>query len=352
MNVSELFELTHWIDDEIVGKEIIQKYQQLHQILHRHTQPNQPKQPFETQKEDLIEALRSVALDQITKDQLAFLEKLGISQAVGDEGIKTVEDVLYKNVIDVATSAQKLQELIQQVENGVRKSDQIKAGLDGCVSEEEYEAENEVLMRVSFSGHAAMSNITDFKSWGSVWYDIGRGISMVHGASPEDVKIVGATKGSIIIELAVAYGIATTASGIILASLKVADRVIEIKKKAEELRGLKLKNDKLAKELEKEADNEKQKGIEQISTKIINKLKIKKEGEGDKVNALDKAVKDLVNFIENGGEVDFILPEEEPLDEEKGKESPQYQEAKQLRVAFEEIRKFEKKTELLEHKEP
>jgi hypothetical protein len=109
------------------------------------------------------------------------------------------------------------------------KSEQIKTGLTDCVFEEEYEAENEILMRVSFTGNAPMSNVADFKSWGNIWYDIGRGISMAHGLSPEDIKIVGATKGSIIIELAVIASIATTTSGIILAALKVAEKVRVIK---------------------------------------------------------------------------------------------------------------------------
>lgn len=166
---------------------------------------------------------------------------------------------------------------------------------------------------------------------------------MAHGLSPEDIKIVGATKGSIIIELAVITSIATTTSGIILAALKVAEKVIDIRKKAEELRGLKLKNDSLAKDLDKEAENEKKDGIEEITDLIAKQLKIKKTSEGDKVKALDTAVKNLVNFIEKGGIVDFIVPEEEET------EDGEVDKNAELRVAFQEIRKLEKKIELIEH---
>jgi len=345
MNVSELFDLTYWISREIEKKQIPQKYQTLQTILQQHSQPNQQKQPFDSQKEDLINTLINVPLDQLTRDQLEFLSNLGIAQAVGDEGINTIEEVLYKNVIDVATSAQKLQEILQKISEGISKSNQIKEGLTDCVAEEEYETDNEILMRVSFTGHALMSNVTDFKSWGSIWYDIGRGIAMAHNASPEEIKIVGATKGSIIIELAVIASIATTTSGIILAALKVAEKVIDIRTKAEELRGLKMKNDKFAKDLEKEAENEKKAGIEEITGKVAQELQLK-EDEGDKVTALDKAVKNLVNFIEKGGIVDFVIPEDEEM--EDGKED----ENQQLRVAFLEIRKLEKKVALLEHKNP
>lgn len=345
MNVSELFDLTHWITQEIEGVQIPQKYQALQKIIQQHSQPNQQKQPFESQKESLIEALKNVPLERLTRDQVAFLDHLGIASSVGGDGVTLVEEILYKNVIDVATSAKKLQETLQKINEGLSKSNQIKAGLTDCVFEEEYESENEILMRVSFTGHALMENVKDFKSWGNIWYDIGRGISMAHGLTPEDIKIVGATKGSIIIELAVIASIATTTSGIILAALKVAEKVLDIRKKAEELRGLKLKNAKLSKDLDKEAENEKKDGIERITGDIASQLNIQGNGDGDKIKALDTAVKNLVNFIEKGGIVDFIVPEDVDAEGEEDNNA-------ELRVAFQEIRQLEKKLELLEYKNP
>ena len=140
--------------------------------------------------------------------------------------------------------------------------------------------------------------------------------------------------------------VATTTSGIILAALKVAEKVLDILNKAAELKGLKLKNTKLAKELEEEAENEKKDGIEKITNDIAEKLSINHNGEGDKIKALDTAVKNLVNFIEKGGVVDFVVPEEKEL-EEGGEDQHN-----DLRVAFNEIRGLEKKIELLEHKNP
>lgn len=346
MNVSELFELTHWITREIEKAQIPPKYQALQSIIQQHSQPHQQKKPFKDQKNDLIKALQGVPLSKLTRDQIDFLTHLGIADAVGDEGVKTIEEVLYKNVIDVATSAQKLQQILQKINEGIEKSNQIKVGLTDCVFEEEYEADNEILMRVSFTGHALMENVADFKSWGNIWYDIGRGIAMAHNASPEDIKIIGATKGSIIIELAVIAEIAATTSGIILAALVVAEKVLDIRKKAEELRGMKLKNDKLAKDLDKEADNEKKSGIDEITINISAQLNLKKDGEGDKIQALDTAVKNLVNFIEDGGVVDFIIPDSDEEQEEDGNNH------EDLRVAFQEIRQLEKKIALLEHKNP
>jgi len=231
MNVSELFSLTNWITAEIVETQIPQKYQALQQILQQHSQPNKPNQSFEAQKEALIDAISQVPLQSLTRDQVEFLNDLGIGKSVGEDGVNFIEDILYKNVIDVATSANKLNQVFSQVSEGVQKSDQIKAGLKDCIKEDTYEIESEVLIRVSFTGHASMSNISEFKSWGKIWYDIGRGIAMVNNSAPEDVRIVGATNGSIVIELAVIASIATTASTIILQALKVAAKVWTFGKK-------------------------------------------------------------------------------------------------------------------------
>lgn len=343
MNVSELYDLTYWITHEIIEAQIPNKYKGLFNILNQNAQPNQ-KQPFDAQKVELIDAIKDIPLGQLSRDQLAFLTQLGIAKAVGHEGVSALEDILYRNSLDIATAAQKVQEILESVNNGIAKSNQIKEGLDDCVFEEDYELENEILMRVSFTGNALMENVKDFKSWGGIWYEIGRGIAMAHNASPEEIRIVGATRGSIILELAVIASIATTTSGIIIAALKVAEKVLDIKLKAEELRGMKLTNKKLASDLDKEAENEKKAGIEQITLDISATLKINPNGEGDKVKALDTAVKNLVNFIEKGGVVDFVAPEEEEDEEDES--------LAELRLAFEEIRQLEKKVELLEHKIP
>jgi len=77
-------------------------------------------------------------------------------------------------------------------------------------------------------------------------------------------------------------------------------------------------------------------------------MKLGKDGDGDKVTALEKAVTNLVNFIESGGEVDFIVPEEdEKGSEEDSQNGPDY---KDLRLTFQEIRQIESKLKLIESK--
>ena len=343
MNVSELLNLTNWIDEKIVKTQIVKKYQTLHSILQQNSQPNQQKQPFESEKYELIAALANMKLDMLTKDQLNFLNNLGIGNAVGGTGITLIEDVLFKNVIDLATSEQKVQEIIDRINQGIEKSNQIKAGIENCIEKETYEAEDEVLMRIAFTGKASMSNVTEFKSWGNIWYDICSGIAMLHNLPPEKVKIIGATNGSIVLELVVIVDIAATASGIILAALQVAEKVLDIRMKAEEIRGLKLKNIKLAKDLEKEAENEKRFGIDEITVGLVNKFSLDQNNQGDKVTALDKAINNLVDFVEMGGEVDFVMPDGKKPDDKNNQK-----EKHELRIVFQEIRKLVRKLSLID----
>jgi hypothetical protein len=346
MNVSELYALTEWVDKEISNGQIVQKYQTLLNILSTNSQPNQQKRPFEAEKNTLIKALEQIDFDGLTKDQIEYLGMFSIAPYVGAEGVNLTNDILYKNVIDIATSAAKFKEIIQKINQGIQKTQQIKSGLTDIVTEAEFETNQNVLVRVSFRGDAGIHNISDFKEYGCIWFEIGYGVALAHNLPPEEIKIIGASTGSIILELVVVCAIAKTISTIILSALKVAERILDIQKKAEEIRALKIKNDKVAIELEKESEAEKKNGVENIVQEVMSLLKIEADKEGDKIPALSKSIGNLVTFIEKGGNVDFVLPKE--IDSSDNKEK--FPDFSELRNAFTEIRKLETKIILLEQK--
>jgi hypothetical protein len=312
VNVEELFALCHWIDKEVIDKKLVEQYTALFNILNQNAQSGQAKQPFENEKKRLFNTLKSIELERISIDQLKFLSKMGLKDFLGLPALETAEEIIVKNPIDPATAASKIQAIVAKVNLGIKKSNQIKSGLTGLV-EVASETTNDVLVRVSFSGDASMGNIVDFKKWGAEWHDIGRGIAMIHGSSPDEIRIVGAKKGSVIIELAVIYGVAMTVSKIILETLKVTERILEIRRKAEEIRGMKLANDKISKELENEADAEKEKEVERITHEVGKRLGRRPNQDGYQYNALSTSVKKLISFLEKGGEVDCVVPEDENI---------------------------------------
>ena len=245
-------------------------------------------------------------------------------------------------------AVQRLNSIVEDVQAGIEKSKKLKEALPDT-DQPEAKLEGKVLLRVTFAGEARIANIVDLRKWSEIWFEIARGIAMLNDSSPEEVQVVGAGVGSIVIELAVGYGIAKTVSAILLEALKVVEKVTDITKKAVEIKALKLSNAKIVKELEEEAKKQRDTGIE----KIADKLTARKAGseQGDKIEAFRRAVTKLVNFVERGGDVDCVLPLEEPTTED-AEEKPEPREVKQLRRTFKELRQLEFQLKQLEdHKE-
>ena len=344
MQVKELLNLSYWIDENIKKLQVSQKYQQLHKAMQQNVNArnNQPKQPFETQKEAVINTIEDISVSGLTNEQERMLSKLEISQYIGSEGVTNLENLLFRNSLDIATATAEVNSIYGKLNQAIQKSDQLKTNLASLVDvdEEDSDEDEQVIMRVHFQNDVSLNNLTDLKKLGTTWWEIGRGIAMAHDHAPEDVKIVGAQKGSIIIELAVIAAIATTTSTIILSALKVADRVLTIRKKAEEIKALQLGNQKLEADLAKEADKEKKEGLEFITKEISVNLNVNQNGDGEKFKVLEKSVKNLIDFVEKGGEVDFYSPEDS-----KGN-----QDIEQMKLNFAEIKKLEKRVLAIESK--
>lgn len=323
---------------------LLRNTKKLQSILQQNvtTRNNQPQQPFVDQKNAVVESIKDISMHSLTNEQERMLGTLEIEPHIGSNGIKQLEGVLFRNSLDIATAAAEVNRIVGQINNAISRSDQIQANLkpllDPAVEDNDTDDLDDVIMRIHFQNDVALENITDFKKWGITWWEIGRGIAMAHNHAPEDIKIIGAQKGSIIIELAVIATIATTTSTIILAALEVADRVLTIQKKAEEIKMLKLGNKKLEAELLKEAETAKKTGLENITKEITVNLNINENGDGEKVKVLEKAVKNLIEFVEKGGEVDFFTPDQ---DEET-------QDVEQLKINFAEIKKLEKRVLAIE----
>jgi len=353
MQIQELLRLTHWFQENIVDEKIPNYYKNLHNKMNQNAKSNnnQPKQPFEQDKENLLNALGTINLNSLTLEQISFLEQLEIIVILGQAGISNIENVLYENNLDIATAAQKIGEFSSKIANAQTTLSEIETTLSKSFSlkDDEELPEDSVLMRVYFQDGSAMNNINDFKKLGAAWYDIGRGIAMAQNRSPEDFNIIGAQKGSVIIEMAVFAGVATSVSTILLAGLKVAERVLEILKKAEELKTMKLSNKKIEQEIKKEADKEKESGIQNILETAIEKIGLNAEQEGDKVAALKKSITKLIDFTQKGGAVDFVQPEDDAEVNEDG-ENGIREDMKKLKLDVQEIRNLENKIKLLESK--
>jgi uncharacterized membrane-anchored protein len=136
---------------------------------------------------------------------------------------------------------------------------------------------------------------------------------MTCGEKPEDIKVIGAATGSIILIMAGTAAFTTLLAQVSKNITSVAKDIIGVRVEMENLRqkGLLTKAMETEfKRLEKEkADN----SIATIEQLLDDKLKAK---EGDVKVALNNSIKKLLTFSEKGGTVDFVSPKEGAKDGE------------------------------------
>lgn len=349
MQITELLRLTDWFQNNIVKSGLPSKYTALFNKMNSNIRRNvnQPLIPFEIEKESLFEDIKKIKFDSLSLEQINFLEKLGVVDLLGNEGVIRIQNILYKNNLDIASASARIKEFVDTINKAQTTIKELQDTLTKSfeIDVDSEIPENTVLMRVYFQNEMSIDNLTDFKKFSALWYDIGRGIAMAQDKSPEDFNIIGAKKGSIILEMAVVVGLAKTVSVILVESLKVAERVLEILRKVEELKSLKLNNKKIELELKKEADKEKEEGIKHILDNTITELNLNVTQQGDKITAIEKSIKKLIDFTQKGGMVDFVQPDESNFTED---EENMRDEVSQLKENISKIRLLEDKVKLLE----
>lgn len=346
MQIEELLQLSIWFKNNIEKNQIPQNYTKLYNKmnLNARRQNGVQNQPFIDEKKNLFSSLEKIVFDDLTIEQIKFLEQLEIKNLINKEAIKIITEDLTSNNLDISSATNIINEYNDKVISAQNKFLEINNLLSQYfkVNVSNEIEDSEILMRLYFQEGVSIDNLNDLKRLSSNWYDISRGIAMALNQTPEDFRVIGAKKGSIIIDLAVAVGVATAVSKILLEALKVADRVLDIRKKVEEIKSLKLSNKKIELELKKEADTERDNGIKLIVEETINQLNINRDNEGDKITAIEKSVKKLIEFTENGGQVDFV--QNDKIIDEKLRQENQL-----LKGNIEEIRKIENKMKYIEN---
>lgn len=308
MNVDELYGLALWVDREVAKARLHKKFGALATILEQNAQPNNQKQPFEDPRQDLVRTLGQMKLEQLSGDQLELLNASGADGILGQKAADSVEHILTSSGLDIASAANQVKGLANRSAQLINKYGTLAQSLAEFVRSPDAPTD-EVILRVSFRGRSNIGNVVQLKKWAGEWHDIGRGVALATGHTPDDFKVVGAKKGSIILDFSTPQSLALSVSGIILASLKAAEKIQDIRLKAQQVRALKLQNDQIAKQLEEEARQQKEIMASSIADEAIAKQISNESGNGESVTALKLSIKKLLGFLERDGRVDFILPQ-------------------------------------------
>ncbi len=307
MNVDELYRLGIWYANQFSG--LNREYNALlDPVNHNANQPD--KRPVEVELNSLTGFLSAQHFDELSLEQLKMLTALGVSAYIGSEGASYVEAAVRTSNYDPATAVQRLNAAVQSISSTrvllaayVDAVNNLGFGPDDVLAEDGL-----ITIRVGFQNDVAINNVTDWKDTAREWYDIIRGLSMACEEKPEDVKVIGAATGSIILILAGTAAFTALLAQISTHITSAAKEIIGVRMEVENLRQKKLLTKAMEVELKK---IEKEKTDSAVAT--IEKLleaKIKSE-DGDVSVALTSSIKKLLTFSEKGGTVDFVAPEDE-----------------------------------------
>lgn len=307
MDVDELHRLAIWFEGQI--PETNRRYRELLTPLTHNANQND-KQPLEGPLQGLIDHLDGQRFEDLSIQQLKLLTAMGVDAYLGQVGAAFVNDVVRTSNYDPATAVAKITEAVNRLD---RASSSLAAyaqsvGNLGFKVREIDPEDDRIIIRVGFQNEVSINNVADWKDSGKEWYEIIRGLAMACNEKPEDIKVVGASTGSIILILA-----GTVAFTLLLARISknitsVAMDIIGVRSAMEDLRQKGI----LTKAMESEFQAlEKQKRDGAVST-IEGVLADQLKGLDGEVKAgLVKSVQKLLTFSEKGGSVDFVAPEED-----------------------------------------
>ena len=356
MQVSELIHLHDWFQYNIVNKGIIDKYTTLQQILQNNItastlSPNQRNRvqlkPYQNDFEVLQTSLESIDFRNLGLAQESLLESMGAHQLLGRKGSEEIGTVAL-NSLDIVTFNKYCSDAVSTLNSTNQKLTNIKKQLrevfvGSDVIESDFDPSKEVMLRVHFQGNSSLSNVELFESWGKQWKFIIDHTGTPYNTTAHDVKIVGASKGSVILELIVtASPYAVAFGGLVTWALSTINSTLEIRKKRIEMESIEMDV-----EIKKSVLSQLHQAEEKIKNDAIDNkvVEISNEVEslnGETTNKLKSAVRKLFNFVDGGGSIDIVTESE--VDDENVAE-----EIKQLRDTFGEARLIQENLKVLEH---
>lgn len=279
----------------------------LEPINHNANQPD--KLPVEEQLDALTSFLTDQAFDELSLEQLKVLNSLEVDAFMGREGAEYVETTVRTSNYDPATAVQRLTAAGKSIGN----TRSLLAAYAEAVNNlgfgaDDAEAEDGLItIRIGFRSDVAINNVTDWKDSAKDWYDIIRGLSMACEEKPEDVKVIGAETGSIILIMAGTAAFTALLATITKHITTAAKDVISVRVEVENLRQKQMLTKGMEAELRKLEKEKADGAIATIEQLLEGKIKGK---DGDVSVALASSIKKLLTFSEKGGTVDFVSPEE------------------------------------------
>ncbi|SFQ44457.1 hypothetical protein SAMN05421853_1068 [Roseivivax halotolerans] len=347
MEVAEIFDLVDWYRSN--GPRVGKQYKNLQNVLQHNASQNQ-KQPVREQLHELVEGLNALPMTELNLQQVAQLDKIGVGQFLGVRGAEFVERVVTESGYDPATSASEMKTAADKVTSVTGMLESLSTALQaaGFMPDQTGDVvhDDTAIARIQFRQDASIENIAAMKKWSADWNDIVRGIGHLVDETPHDMKVVGASKGSIIVCVSGSMALISAfafmskkVSGVVLDVLKVQNAI-------EDLRHKRISNEVIERSMREDL----KKRESSLVDDIIAELKNRAGGLAEEHDAhLRTAVKKYVEFSKKGGEMDYLQPPEPEADEEEQlQDQAQAHLIGELRGLISEIRSIKSETLRLE----
>lgn len=313
MEVIELYRLSEWFEGQYSNLQ--EKYTQLARVL-KHNSTQTQQQPVEDLLKDLTHFLKRMPVEALSLQQLALLEKLGVEHLVGVKGARFVEESVKTTSYDPATAEIAIRTASDVLNQAAQRfSDYGTSIKQFGLAETSLQADtNHATIRIVFKSGASMNNVKDWKDYSKEWHDILRGVAMSAGETPEDVKVVGASNGSLIMVLAGTATVTTLLAVIAKNLTGISKNVISTKIAWEEYKQKAVVTETMEREHQKALKDQTDRGLRLAKEAAIEALPAPIDG--DAKNNLESAVEKILGFATKGGEIDFVAPLESDEEED------------------------------------
>jgi len=345
VQLHELISVTTYLTEVIKPKNFEGLYQTLITHLNQLTQPKPPAE-LATQINDardvLFEAHKEIHPVEWNVIKIKLFKSFGADELFGKTAIARLEEIFSKNQANPQAVATALNPIMQETKKVFTRITQLHTGLGPMIEEgrdaDELE-DGKTILQIIFEHDAAIKTMKDLEDNSKIWRRLFLAFARLVDEGAEDPEIVSVEKGSIIIEILTATPVAIAIAVGCDQILKVLERVLEIRKKFEEIKNLKLSNKKIEQELEKEADNLIEVAVEKAKVALLKEYRKKKKTDQEIDTGLKNALGDMFSFIESGGKLEVYEPRSDSETDSTENGVPE------LGAAFGRIRLLENKVE-------
>ena len=316
MDIRDTIEAVRYLRDLLKRDNLRGRYKTLIQAVTQAGQNQNPEKAKE-QFDELRDILIRADLSDRSAEEREFLADLGVENVVGPPAAKRLDQIFRNNPANHQAIVAELQKVMPDVDALNQRADALINGLTPLldrpdIAESESQGRDEGRLWLRFDSKVSVDTMKDLENASKEWVQILHHFCRVAPGSDPRARLIHIRKRSpLIMEVATALAVLTPLTFGVNRVVGSLGRVIDLRKKYEELKQMKIKTnvlELLAAEIKQERHS--------IATKAADEIQAQFQCDNEARNAAETALKSVVKFIEGGGELDVKM-EEQPVKDGK-----------------------------------